>query len=159
MPGVAACWLHPRPDTRARVPAVECRPWRSTRPSARQSRGPCQLRPAARPPTGCSTTCVPSQLAARRTAGGARNARTRTRSRTKPSAPPFHGTPTSAPSTMRRCGPAAASSGYVARLRHSATRSAAPSRSALHGCGWPVRVNGETSVVSQHNAIPLGVAP
>ena len=61
MPGVAACWLHPRPDTRARVPAVERRPWRSTRPSARHSRGPCQLRPAARPPTGCSTTCVPSQ--------------------------------------------------------------------------------------------------
>ena len=43
-------------------------------------------------------------LAARRTAGGARNARTRTRSRTKPRAPPFHRPPTSAPSTMRASG-------------------------------------------------------
>ena len=56
------------------------------------------------------------QLAVRRTARGAPNAWTRTRSRTKPSAPPFHRPPTSAPSTMRHCGPAAASSGYVARL-------------------------------------------
>ena len=79
-------------------------------PSARHSRGPCLLRPAARPP------------------------------------------PTSAPSTMRRCGPVAARSGYVARLRCSATRSAAPSTSAPHGCGWPVRVNGESTVASQHSA-------
>ena len=60
---------------------------------------------------------------------------------------------------MRRCGPAAATSGYVARLRRSATRSAAPSTSVLHGCGWPVRVNGETSVASQHNAISVGRRP
>ena len=60
-PGMAACCRHPHPDTRARVSAVERRPWRSTMPSARHSRGPCLLRPAARPPTGCSTTCVPSQ--------------------------------------------------------------------------------------------------
>ena len=59
-PRVAACCRHPRPDTRG-VPAVERRPWRSTMPSARHSRGPCLLRPAARPPTGYSTTCVPSQ--------------------------------------------------------------------------------------------------
>ena len=46
---------------RSGSPAREHRPWRSTRPSARHSRGPCQLRPAARPRTGCSTTCAPSQ--------------------------------------------------------------------------------------------------
>ena len=71
----------------------------ATRPSARHSQGPCQLQPAARPPIGCTTTCVPS-----RTVGGTRNARTRTRSRTKPRAPPFHRPPTPAPSTTRRCG-------------------------------------------------------
>ena len=45
-------------------------------------------------------------------AGEARNARTRFRSRTKPSTPLFHRPPTSAPRTTRRCGPAA-----VARTR------------------------------------------
>ena len=64
------------------------------------------------------------------------------------------GPPTSAPSTTRRCGPPATSSGYVPRLRRSATRSAAPSTSALHGCGCRVRVS-----ASQHKAWPVGVAP
>ena len=56
------------------------------------------------------------------------------------------GPPTSAPSTTRRCGPPATSSGYVPRLRRSATRSAAPSPSALHCCGC--RVRGDTRVGS-----------
>ena len=47
----------------------------------------------------------------------------------------------------------------VAALRRSAARRAAPSTSAVHGCGCPVRVSGETSVASQHSVDPLGVAP
>ena len=67
---------------------------------------PCQKQPATRPPIGCTATCVPTRIW---------NARKRTRLRTK-----HHhsiGPPTSAPSTTRRCGQAAASSTYVARLR------------------------------------------
>ena len=96
---------------------------------------PWLARPAARPPTGCSTTCVPSHTWRR---AGRRVGLE------------MHG-----PEPDRAPNPAAASSGYAARWR----RSAAPSTSAPHGCGWPVRVNGETGVASQHSAIPLGVAP
>ena len=45
-----------------------------------------------------------------------------------------------------------------ARLRRSATFSAAPSTTAAHGCGCPVRVRGDTSVASQHKAPPCAVA-
>ena len=117
--------------------------------------------PSAVPSTACCTAIdnMPHHLrahpdiAARRTAGGALQARARTTSRTSPREPPFQRPPTSAPSTKRRCGPSAASSGYVARLRRSATRRAAPSApstSALHGCGCPARVSGDTRVASQH---------
>ena len=47
----------------------------------------------------------------------------------------------------------------MARLRRSATRSAAPSTSARHGCGSPVRISGDTKVVLQHMARPVGVFP
>ena len=83
-------------------------------------------------------------LAARRTAGGARYARTRTRSGTKcttvPSAPHLR------PTFDEALRPS---------YRKPATLSAAPSTSALHGCGWRTR----TGLASQHNAIPVGVAP
>jgi len=36
---------------------------------------------------------------------------------------------------------------------------AAPSCSAVPGCGWPVRVSGDTRVASQHKAPPIGDAP
>ena len=71
----------------------------------------------------------------------------------------FHRPPTSEPRTTSCCGPAHASFGYAACLRRSATRSAAPSMVTVHGCGCPVRVSGDTSVASQHNAPPCGVAP
>ena len=58
----------------------------------------------------------------------------------------------------RFCGPPLASSGYVLCLRRSATFSAAPSTSTVHGCGCPVLVRGDTSVASQHSAPPLAVA-
>ena len=45
------------------------------------------------------------------------------------------------------------------RLRLSATVMAAPSRVAADGWGLPSRVRGDTSVTSQHNASPSGVAP
>ena len=86
------------------------------------------------------------------TAGGARRARRRTRSRTKCCAVAFQRPPISEPSTSSYCGPPLASSGYVLCLRRSATFSAAPS-------GCPVLVRGDTSVASQHSAPPLAVAP
>ena len=73
--------------------------------------------------------------AAARTAGGARRARSRTRSRTKPCAAVFQRPPISEPRTRSFCGPPLASSGYVQCLRRSATLSAAPSTSTVQGCG------------------------
>ena len=147
MPGVAAC-------TRARVPGAS---------AVEVDEAIRQAQPRAVPATACCTATdgmlhhlrAQPNLAARRTAGGARNARTRTRFAHQTECSTIPSAPHLPPSTMRRCGPAVASSRYVAR----ATRSAAPSTSAPHGCGWPVRVNGETSVASQHNAIPSGIAP
>ena len=60
--------------------------------------------------------------AARRTAGGARRARRRTRSRTKCCAVAFQRPPISEPSTSSFCGPPLASSGYVLCLRRSAAQ-------------------------------------
>ena len=97
--------------------------------------------------------------AASRSAGGARCARIRTRSRTRWSAPSLHRPPTSDPRTTSFWGPPALSSGYASRLRRSATRRTAPSVAAAPGCGKPVRVSGETRVASQHSAPPRGVAP
>ena len=82
--------------------------------------------------------------AAARTAGGARRAWRRTRSRTKRCAPALHRPPTSQPSG-NFYGP---SSVYATRLRRSATCRAAPSTSAVHGWGCPVLVSGDTRVAS-----------
>ena len=68
------------------------------------------------------------------TAGGARRARRRTRSRTNRCDPSFHRPPISEPRTNSLCGPRA-SSGYVDLLRRSATFSIAPSTSTVQGCG------------------------
>ena len=95
-----------------------------------------------------------AETAACRSAGGARCARIRTRSRTSWSAPWLHRPPTSEPRTTSVWGPPAHSSGYASRLRRSATRRTAPSVAAAPGCGKPVRVSGETSVASQHSAPP-----
>ena len=46
-----------------------------------------------------------------------------------------------------------------AALARSATFSAAPSTSTVHGCGLPVRARGDTRVASLHSAAPLAVAP
>ena len=56
-------------------------------------------------------------------------------------------------------GPASFETRSVARLRRSATFSAASSTTAAHGCGCPVRVRGDTNVASQHKASPWRVAP
>ena len=107
-----------------------------------------------------ATESVPHQRldqpadAAARTAGGARRARRRTRSRTKRCAPALHRPPTSQPSTSNFCGPPRESSGYATRLRRSATCKAAPSTSAVHGWGCPVLVKGDTRVASQQKAPP-----
>ena len=61
-----------------------------------------------------------------------------TRSRTKCCAVAFQRPQISEPSTSSFCGPPLASSGYVLCLRRSATFSAAPSTSTVHGCGCPV---------------------
>ena len=129
--GVAAGWWRPRPDTRARVPAAG-------RSAVEVDEATGQGQPNPVSATACCTA----------TEGMHHHLRTQldlTARRTGSRRPP-----SSAPSRRRRCGPAAASLGNVARLRRSATRSAAPSTSGLHGCGWPVHVNGETSVASQH---------
>ena len=99
-----------------------------------------------------------SVAAAARMAGGARWALTRTSWRTNLRAASFHRPPTPEPRRTSFC-LAHASSGYAAYLRRSATRSAAPSMVTVHGCGCPARVSGDTSVASQHNAPPCGVAP
>ena len=130
-------------------------------------RGCCQGPPNAVLATACWTATdsmlhhrrVQPAAAAARMAGGARWALTRTSWRTKLRAPSFHRPPTSEPRTTSFCGPARASSEYAACLRRSATRNAAPSMVTVHGCGCPVRVSGDTSVASQHNAPPCGVAP
>ena len=100
--------------------------------------------------------------AAARTAGDGRRAQSRTtRSRTKHCAAGFQ-RPISEPRTTNFCGPPLASSGYVQCLHRSATFSAAPSTSTVHGCESPVLVilvQGDTSVASQHRAPPLAVAP
>ena len=129
-------------------------------------RGAGQADPRAVLVTACCTdtaSMVHQRLAhadeaALRTAGGARWARTRTRSRTSWCAPAFHRPPTSLPSTTSCWGPLF-SSGYAALFRRSATRKAAPSCAAAQGCGRPVRVSGDTSVASQHRAPPRCVAP
>ena len=78
-----------------------------------------------------------ARAAEHRAAGGSQYARARKRSRPKPRAPAFQRPPASP---------------YVWRLRRSAVRRAAPSQSALHGCGCPVRVKGDTRVALQHSA-------
>ena len=125
-------------------------PW-STTSSGGPSQAPGRKGCCQGPPNA-----VPAAAAAR-TAGGARRALTRTSWRTKLRAPSFHRPPTSEPRTTSFCGPARASSGYAACLRRSATRSAAPSKVMVHGCGCPVRVSVDTSVASQHNVPPCGV--
>ena len=82
-------------------------------------------------------------MAAARSAGGARWARTCAKSLTNRYAgSSCQRPPTSEPSTTTRCGPPALSSEQAARLRRLATRSIAPSFAAVRGCGWPVRVLG-----------------
>ena len=56
-------------------------------------------------------------------------------------------------------GPVGLARAQAARLRRCATRSMAPSSSTVPGCGWPVRVSGDTRVASQHKAPPIGDAP
>ena len=97
--------------------------------------------------------------AARRTAGGARSARRRTKRSTKPHASGPHRPPVSQARTTSRCGPGRQSSGYRASLRRRATAMAAPSSSAARGCCRPSRRSGATSVASQHSASPKRVAP
>ena len=121
---------------------------------------PCWRRPASRQQPVCPTNGATSP---RRSRGGelAELFATGTRSRccTKRPASPFQRPPTSEPRTTSSCGPPLQSSGYVDRLRRSATLSTAPSVSAAPGCGCPVRARGETRVASQHSAPPRGVAP
>ena len=76
------------------------------------------VQPSAVPAAACCTATdrmlhhrrAHPEVAARRTAGGARYARARTRSCTGPKAPAFQRPPISVPSTMRRGGPPMASS-------------------------------------------------
>ena len=95
----------------------------------------------------------------RRTAGGARSARRRTKRSTKPHASGPHRPPVSQARTTSRCGPGRQSSGYRASLRRRAAAMAAPSSSAARGCGRPSRRSGATSVASQHSASPKRVEP
>ena len=100
-------------------------------------RGAGQADPRAVLVTACCTDTASmvhqrlahAEEAALRTPGGARWARTRTRSRTSWCAPAFHRPPTSLPSTTSCWGPLL-SSGYAALFRGSATRKAAPSCAA-----------------------------
>ena len=48
---------------------------------------------------------------------------------------------------------------YAACLCFSATRRAAPSDSAAHGCVWLEQVSGETKVALEQEALPSGAAP
>ena len=81
--------------------------------------GAAHAQPRAVPATTCwtATASIPHQrldhpaAAAVLTAGGARCARTRTRSRTKRATSPFQRPPTSDPNTRRRWGPARRNSG------------------------------------------------
>ena len=101
-----------------------------------------QARPRAVVLTACYTTTdnmlhqrrpQPDAIA-RRTVGGARHTRMRSRSSTKRKTSPFQRPPTSEPSTTSFWGPPAANSGQAALLRRSTTRSSAPSMSAAQSC-------------------------
>ena len=142
MPGVAAdCWTRqPGRQARSRGGASAV--------SVGEAAGHAQLTVptpllVARRLTACPTICAPSLTSL-----------LRARSRTSPKEPPFQRPPTSAPSTTRRCGPPATRSGYVARLRRS--RSAAPSTSALHGCGCACQWRHKSGIAAQGLACGCG---
>ena len=100
----------------------------------------------------------PARLAWR-SAGGARGARTRSRSRTRSQHSAAQRPPISQARTTRRWGPGRRSSGYLSLFLRLAVTSAAPSSRAVRGCGWPFARSGETKVTSQQRAEPCRVAP
>ena len=158
-PGVAAdCWTR-HPGRQARAQAAGHLPCLWARQLAIRSRAPSPPPLVAWRLTACPTICAPSLtllLAGLRVVpcrlglaqGHARAPRSRHSNGRRLRHPARRG----AASPRRRAQ-------GTARFRGSATRSAALSTSALHGCGCLVRVSGDTRVASQHKAWPVGVAP
>ena len=122
-----------------------------------RSRAPSPPLLVARRLTACSTICAPSltSLLAGLRVVPCGNWLVQGRARA-PKSRHSSGRRRRQPARRGAAGPRRRAQATWPALRHSATRSAAPSKSVLHGCGCPVRVSSDTRVASQHKAWPVG---